>query len=87
MSEKNSPSVQEKVIELLRERLPTNHEVRLEHEFVSDLALDSIDVIQLALEVEDALEITVPDEIVDSFKTVRDLVDYAEQEVGKFHGS
>ena len=47
--------------------------------FVEDLAADSLDIIELATEVEERFDVTVPDEATEQLKTIRDLTDLLAQ--------
>lgn len=44
-----------------------------------ELALDSLDVVQMIMAIEEAFEIEIADEDVDGIKTVGQLVDYIEE--------
>jgi acyl carrier protein len=41
---------------------------------LAELAIDSLDVVTLAFELEDRLQITIPDESIRSIRTVRDII-------------
>lgn len=43
-----------------------------------ELALDSLDVVQMIMAIEEAFEIEIDDEDVESLKTVGQLLDYIE---------
>lgn len=40
------------------------------------LGLDSIDVVEVAMELEERLDLEIPDEIIEKFDTVNKLVDH-----------
>lgn len=44
-----------------------------------ELALDSLDVVQMVMAIEEAFEIEIADEDVDGIKTVGQLVEYIEE--------
>ena len=46
---------------------------------MEDLDADSLDLIDLAMSLEDCFEVEVPDEELESFKTVGDIVKYIEE--------
>ncbi len=48
-----------------------------------DLALDSLDVVELVMAIEDEFDISMPDEILERIKTVGQLVD----EIQKLKGA
>ena len=46
---------------------------------MEDLDADSLDLIDLAMSLEDCFEVEVPDEELENFKTVGDIVKYIEE--------
>ena len=44
--------------------------------FLGDVGADSLDVVELVMELEEAFEVTIPDEGVEKIKTVGDVIDY-----------
>ena len=44
-----------------------------------DLGLDSLTLIEVAVAAEDAFGVPLPDEDLECFQTVRDLIDYVQQ--------
>lgn len=44
--------------------------------FTSDLGLDSLDVVEVIMAVEEEFGIEIPDEAADSFKTPQEVIDY-----------
>ena len=66
-----------KVKEIMRENLSIEEEsITLESTFES-LEIDSLDVFQLVMEVEEAFEIQI--ENPENMKTIKDLVNYREE--------
>lgn len=72
----------EKVKEILIRQLRLkNKEVLPESKIMDDLGADSLDILQLLMTIEDEYGITIPDEELVKFVTVRDVVTYlAEKE-------
>lgn len=61
------------------EQLSVNaDEVKLESKFVDDLGADSLDVVELVMELESKFEVEIPDEEAEKISTVKDVVDYIE---------
>ncbi len=52
------------------------NEVLLTHTIEGDLQLDSLDRVELILELEDELEVEIPDGAYEEWETVQDIVDY-----------
>lgn len=53
-------------------------EITLESSFIEDLNADSLDIVELVMALEDELEMEIPDEDVEGFKTVGDVVKYVQ---------
>lgn len=67
----------EKVQEIIAEKLSIDtDEITLESSFIDDLNADSLDIVELIMALEDELEMEIPDEEVEGFKTVGDVVNY-----------
>ncbi len=70
----------EKLKEILAEELDVEmDEVTLEANFKEDLEADSLDMMQLVMEIEEEFEIEVETEELASIQTVGDLVAYIEK--------
>ncbi len=66
----------EQVCRMLAEQLGIDAStIRPESEVVKDLGADSLDVVELLMTLEDEYSITLPEEDVESIKTVQDIVD------------
>ncbi len=70
----------EKVREILCEQFKLEeNRVTMESSLIGDLGADSLDVIDLSMSIEDAFDIEVPDEEIENFKTVGDIVRFVEE--------
>jgi acyl carrier protein len=70
-------NIEEKVIEIIVKEMELDPaEVTPEKEFIEDLGLDSLDVMTLAMEMEEVFGIEIPDEDVEGIKTVQDVFNY-----------
>lgn len=67
----------ERIIELLEgyDKV-TSKDISEKSNFVTDLGLDSLDVVEVVMEVEHEFNIQIPDHEADSLKTVGQTVDY-----------
>src|SRR5438046_5562896 len=73
------PSVEERVIEIVCENLGVNKEqVTRNTSFQEDIGADSLDIVELVMELEEEFEITIPDEEAEKIKTVGQAIDYIE---------
>jgi|TARA_R100000081_G_C4662395_1_gene88284 acyl carrier protein len=65
-----------KIIELLSNKLGVDEEKILEtSHIVDDLGADSLDAIELVMDVEKEFDITIADEEADKIETVQDIID------------
>ena len=71
-------SIPNKIIEILKDYLGVE-KVELNHKIVDDLKVDSLDIVELVIELEDQFDIEVPDEDVETLKTVKDVVNYVQE--------
>lgn len=70
----------EKVREIIADKLSVSvDEITLESSFIDDLNADSLDIVELIMALEDELDMEIPDEDVENFKTVGDVVNYVKQ--------
>ncbi len=68
-----------KVKGILAEQLSIDADsITLESDFIDDLNADSLDIVDLVLDLENEFEITIPDEEAERIKTVGDAVAYIE---------
>src|SRR5262245_66499905 len=78
------PSVEERVIEIVCENLGVNREqVTRQTSFQEDVGADSLDIVELVMELEEEFEITIPDDQAEQIKTVGEAIDYIERERAK----
>ncbi|TNF08421.1 MAG: acyl carrier protein [Bacillota bacterium] len=69
----------ERIREMIVEELNVPVEkIKMESRLAEDLGADSIDAVELIMNIEDEFEVQVSDEQAQSIKTVGDLVKYIE---------
>lgn len=68
---------QDRLFELLREVL--YQEPTLESRFVEDLGADSIDTVEIFVQVENEFDIEITDEEAEKIETVQQLLDLIEE--------
>jgi acyl carrier protein len=77
-------SVEERVIDIVCENLGVNKEqVTRQTSFQEDIGADSLDIVELVMELEEEFEITIPDDQAEKIKTVGEAIDYIEREQAK----
>jgi len=70
-------TLEEKVVSIIvRELGLEKGEISPEKSFIDDLGLDSLDVMTLAMAIEEDFDIEVPDDDVEGIKTIQDVFDY-----------
>jgi len=76
-------SVQERVVDIVSEQLGVNKDqVSRETSFVNDLGADSLDTVELVMELEEEFDINIPDDAAEKIQTVGQAIDYIEQAQG-----
>jgi acyl carrier protein len=79
-----SSTIEQRVIEIVCENLGVNKEqVTRSTSFTEDIGADSLDIVELVMELEEEFEITIPDDQAEKIKTVGEAIDYIEKEIGK----
>lgn len=72
----------EKVREIIAEKLEiSKNEITEDTSLVEDLRIDSLDMVELIMCLEDELDLTLSDEAVATIKTVGDIVNYIESNI------
>ena len=76
--------VETKVREIICEQLGVSEEeVTPEASFIEDLGADSLDIVELVMELEEEFDIQIPDDQAEKIKTVGQAVEYIKSEVKK----
>ena len=69
----------EKIIEIIANQLQMEvDEVGEDANIIDDLGADSLDVVTILMSVEDQLGITVPDDVITTLKTPKEMAAYLE---------
>ena len=77
-------SVAERVIDIVAEQLGVDKEkITPETSFVNDLGADSLDTVELVMELEEEFDINIPEDSQDKIKTVGAAVDFIQEELKK----
>jgi len=74
--------IEEKVIQIVSEQLSVDKgEISRNTSFVNDLNADSLDTVELVMELEDEFDLTIPDEQAEKLKTVGEAIDYIKSQL------
>ncbi len=69
--------IEAKVIDIVSTQLGVGKaEVKLESSFANDLNADSLDTVELVMELEDAFSTSIPDDKAEQIQTVGSAVDF-----------
>jgi acyl carrier protein len=75
-----SEAIKTKVIKLIAEQAGVAEDsIKGETELQSDLELDSLDIMDLLLVLEEEFDLQIPDEELSNIQTVNDIVNYIER--------
>jgi acyl carrier protein len=78
----NVASVEERVIDIVAEQLGVSKDqITRETSFVNDLGADSLDTVELVMELEEEFDINIPDDAAEKIQTVGQAIDHIEQTV------
>jgi acyl carrier protein len=80
-------SVEERVIDIVGDQLGVSKDqITRETSFVNDLGADSLDTVELVMELEEEFDIHIPDDVAEKIQTVGQAIDHIEaavQEAGQ----
>ena len=70
-------TLEEKVIKLVMEQLDvTREECVLEASFIDDLGADSLDLVEMIMEMEEVFGMEIADEELEKIRTIKDVIDF-----------
>lgn len=70
-------TLEEKVIKLVMEQLDvTKEECVPEASFIDDLGADSLDLVELIMEMEEVFGLEIADEELEKIRTIQDVIDF-----------
>ena len=73
-------SIDDKVFEIVAERMGVKKEdISKETSFINDLGADSLDQVELIMELEDQFDLNIPDEEAEKIETIGDAIKHIEE--------
>jgi acyl carrier protein len=73
-------SVADRVIDIVADQLGVDKEkVKPETSFVNDLGADSLDTVELVMELEEEFDINIPDDAAEKIQTVGQAIEFIEK--------
>ena len=77
-------TIEQRVIEIVSEQLGVDKEkITTDTSFVNDLGADSLDTVELVMELEEEFDISIPDEAAEKIQKVGEAVAFIESEKGE----
>ncbi len=77
MAEKSVQEIEKKVKELIAEKLNKDlSEISNNASFIDDLGADSLDVVQLVMDMEEEFGLDIPESDAEKIVTVQDAINY-----------
>ena len=69
----------EQIVDVLARQLQIDRErIKEDSDIVEDLGADSLDIVEMLMELEQAFSISIPDEQIAGFKTPKDILAFIE---------
>ena len=76
--------IEQKVKKIVAEQMGVPEaDIKRETSFVNDLNADSLDTVELVMELEDEFELSIPDEEAEKIQTVGQAVDFIKAHLDK----
>ena len=73
-------SVSERVMDIVAEQLGVDKDkIKPETSFVNDLGADSLDTVELVMELEEEFDINIPDDAAEKIQTVGEAIEFIEK--------
>ena len=77
-------TLEEKVIDIIIEQLDvTREECVPEASFIDDLGADSLDLVELIMEMEENFAIQIADDELEQIRTIQDVIDFLKKKGAK----
>lgn len=78
----SAQEIEQKIFEIVAKKLDIEQsKIKLESHFINDLGADSLDTVELIMEIEDAFSISIPDEDAQGIQLVKDAVGYVRKKL------
>lgn len=76
-------SVEDRVIDIVAEQLGVERDkITTSSNFVNDLGADSLDTVELVMELEEEFDINIPEDAAESITTVGQAIDHINKSIG-----
>lgn len=72
--------MEERIIEIMKEHMESEvDKIALDADFVVDLGMNSIDLLEAVMDLENEYDVSVSDQQLKEFHTIRDIIAFLEQ--------
>lgn len=72
----------DKVKEVINDTLSCGEDIiTMDAVLIDDLGADSLDAVELCMTIEEAFDITIPEDKIADLKTVKDIVEFVESQI------
>lgn len=72
----------DKVKEIINDTLSCGEDIiTMDAVLIDDLGADSLDAVELCMIIEEAFDITIPEDKIADLKTVKDIVEFVESQI------
>ncbi len=79
-----SEDIAERVATIVTNQLDVEREkVKPEASFINDLGADSLDIVELVMELEEEFDLSIPDEDAEKIRTVGEAINYIQGNKGE----
>jgi len=73
-------NIEQRVKKIVAEQLGVNEaDIKIDSSFVDDLGADSLDTVELVMELEDEFDIDIPDDAAEKIQTVGQAIEFIEK--------
>lgn len=80
----DTQNITERVFKIVSEQLGYDQDkLTRDKSFIKDLGSDSLDLVELTMELEEEFQISIPEEAADDIQTIGDVIDSIERELNK----
>lgn len=76
---KTKEEIRERTIEVIHEQLAVEKNKVTDEVTLLELGMDSLDLVELVMDLEDEFDINIPDEAAEKFSTVKDVLGYVQK--------
>jgi len=77
-------SIHSKVFHIVKEQINVGN-VSMTSDLVDEHNADSLDMVEIIINVEQEFDVHIPDEVVETLRTVGDIVVYVDQNLSPYH--